>query len=394
VASATEAHGAPARTLLTTVFLLGSLFALLGSVLPVWGYHRLDDFLSAGHHFFLVAIGYLISNVFASVTASRFPRLVFSPVPGAMLATVAILLFAFLPPPFDISFQLGGAAAVGLAIGSLSAALFHQLAAMAPLRSSSSFQLTTGFGILGAILTPLVVAMAVSPSNSLALLVLLPAPLGIAIASSLKRSQIQHAEPIRRMSDAIDDFRNPPAILLGLLLFFQLGNELTILGWLPIFLVQRLGISPSTGIYGLAAFSLATLVGRIAVQSLRQREYRNRIVFAGLLIAVLGCLMLTFTNNLFGAWFGITLTGLGFSPVYPVAMELIGNRFPYFHPGIFNSIFSIGLVGGMLAPWSMGYLAHSYSIQVVLVLPMLGAGMLSILLALTWLEAKLTGSTR
>lgn len=265
---------------------------------------------------------------------------------------------------------------------------------MAPLRSSSSFQLTTGFGILGAILTPLVVAMAVSPSNSLALLVLLPAPLGIAIASSLKRSQIQHAEPIRRMSDAIDDFRNPPAILLGLLLFFQLGNELTILGWLPIFLVQRLGISPSTGIYGLAAFSLATLVGRIAVQSLRQREYRNRIVFAGLLIAVLGCLMLTFTNNLFGAWFGITLTGLGFSPVYPVAMELIGNRFPYFHPGIFNSIFSIGLVGGMLAPWSMGYLAHNYSIQVVLVLPMLGAGMLSILLALTWLEAKLTGSTR
>ena len=40
----------------------------------------------------------------------------------------------------------------------------------------------------------------------------------------------------------------PGAVLLSLLLFFQLGNEWALAGWLPLFLSQRLGISPPSAL--------------------------------------------------------------------------------------------------------------------------------------------------
>lgn len=387
-------HGAPARSLLTTVFLLGTLLTLLGSVLPVWGYHRLDEFISAGNHFLLLALGATISNVLASRNADRYPQLVFSPLPGAAMALVAIVLFALLPPPFPIGFQLAGAFCAGLAMGALNATLFQRLRALAALRSSSAFHLASVFWFMGATLTPLAVAAVVSPSNSLSLLILLPVPLMVGLSMRSQSVPMAEVSSGRTFREAVDDFRNPPAILLALLLFFQLGNEMALFGWLPVFLIQRLGVSPATGIYGLAAFSFSLLLGRVGFQALDRHAWRNRLVLSGLGVALLGCLMLAFTNNLFGALFGIALAGAGFAPVYPAALELIGTRFPYFHPGIFNSIFSIGLMGGMLAPWSLGLLTHTYGIQFVMVVPILGLLMVALVLGLLWLEAKLTGAWR
>lgn len=394
VASSGAQNDAPARTLLATVFLLGTLLTLLGSVLPVWGYHRLDEFIAAGNHFLLLALGSTFANVLAARNASRYPNLVYSPLPGAVMALVAILMFALLPPPFPLGFQLAGAFCAGLSIGSLNATLFQQLGALAALRSSVAFHLASVFGLAGAAVTPLAVATVVSPSNSLALLILIPAPLLVAITLRLRQPPIGEPRGDRTFREALDDFRNPPAILLALLLFFQLGNEMALFGWIPVFLIQRLGVSPAMALYGLAALSGSLLLGRVGVQALARRQWRNRLVLSGLSVALLGCLMLAFTNNLFGALFGVCLAGAGFAPIYPAALELIGSRFPYFHPGIFNSIFSIGLVGGMLAPWSLGLLTHSYGIQFVMVVPILGLVMVALILGLLWLEAKLTGARR
>ena len=50
--------------------------------------------------------------------------------------------------------------------------------------------------------------------------------------------------------------------------------------------------------------------------------------------------ILAFTDNLFGAVFGTLLVGFGFAPIYPLVVEKIGVRFPHYHPGFFNGIFS------------------------------------------------------
>lgn len=383
-----------ARTLLASVFLLGTLLPLLGSVLPVWGYHRLNEFIAAGNHFLFLGLGFLLSNVVAARSASRYPQFVYSPLPGASMALFAILMFAFLPPPYPMAFQLGGALAAGLAMGALNATIFHQLGALAALRSSTAFHLASVFGLLGSAVTPLAVALVVSPSNSMALLILAPAPLLVGLTLRTRNAPPVASATHRTLREALADFRNPPAILLTLLLLFQLGNEMAMFGWLPVFLIQRLGVSPSTALFGLATFSLSLLAGRVAVQAMARHALRNRLVLSGLAIALLGCSMLALTNNLFGALFGAILSGIGFAPIYPAALELIGRRFPYFHPGIFNSIFSIGLAGGMLAPWSLGPLNHSFGIQVVMVLPVFGLLMVALILLLLWVEAKLTGARR
>jgi fucose permease len=71
-------------------------------------------------------------------------------------------------------------------------------------------------------------------------------------------------------------------------------------------------------------------------------------------------------------------------------VEKIGDRFPYFHPGVFNGIFSFAMIGGLLAPWTIGYFAETWGIGIAMAVPLLGSFMVNLLIALIWLEAKLS----
>jgi hypothetical protein len=73
-------------------------------------------------------------------------------------------------------------------------------------------------------------------------------------------------------------------------------------------------------------------------------------------------------------------------------MEKIGDRFPYYHPGFFNGIFSLALTGGLLAPASLGYAAHFLGIGVVMGLPLAGSIFVVVLLLLILLESRLSAA--
>jgi fucose permease len=49
------------------------------------------------------------------------------------------------------------------------------------------------------------------------------------------------------------------------------------------------------------------------------------------------------------------------------------------------------MVGAMLAPWLLGYLADIWGVGVVMVAPMVGTVMVFALVLLIWLEAKIEG---
>src|SRR4029077_11431833 len=185
------------------------------------------------------------------------------------------------------------------------------------------------------------------------------------------------------------DLRRPGAILFALLLFFQFGNEWSIAGWLPIFLIRRLGISPKSSLLLLAVYWLALLVGRLAAVALLPRIRHGKFLMGSAGAALFGCLILLGTDNLFGALIGTLMVGCGFATIYPLIAERIGREFPYFHPGFFSGIFSIALVGGMLAPWILGQAADVWGIGVVMVLPLAGTCMVLVLVPLVWLEAKI-----
>ena len=176
--------------------------------------------------------------------------------------------------------------------------------------------------------------------------------------------------------------------LFGLLLFFQFGNEWAIAGWLTIFLIHRLGVNPASALLVLALYWSSILVGRVVAQWWLPRISHWKVLIGSGAGAMFGCLMLALTNNLFGASVGALLVGFSFAAIYPLVVENIGRRFPSYHPGVFNGLFSFALAGGTLAPAQLGYLADWMGIGVVMLLPALGTFMVLLFSILIWVEAR------
>jgi FHS family glucose/mannose:H+ symporter-like MFS transporter len=200
--------------------------------------------------------------------------------------------------------------------------------------------------------------------------------------------------PIHSTHSLWSELQSPTAVLFSLVLFFQFGNEWAIAGWLPLFLSQRLGLSPSTSILILALYWLALLVGRIAAQWILPRMRHTRLLAASLLTAVFACVILIATDNQFGAVTGVLLLGGAFAPIYPLVVEKIGHRFPDYQPGIYNGIFSFAIAGGLLAPCALGYFAWQFGVRAVMWLPLAGSLIVFVLLVLAWLEARLHASSQ
>jgi fucose permease len=206
---------------------------------------------------------------------------------------------------------------------------------------------------------------------------------------------VQFGPPAQRnvpdMRQALADFRSLGAILFALLLFFQFGNEWSLAGWLPLVLIRRVGLSPPAALVILALYWIFLLAGRLGALAILPAVRHGRVLLVSGLLALFGCILLFSTNNWFGAVMGVFFVGAGYACVYPLVAEAIGRRFPYYHPGFCNSIFSVALLGGLLAPATLGYAASRWGVGVVIGIPLVGTFIVIALLLLIWLESKVTG---
>ena len=96
--------------------------------------------------------------------------------------------------------------------------------------------------------------------------------------------------PILRCKQALADFRSPGAVLFALLLFFQFGNEWSIAGWLPLFLIRRVGLSPKAALLILALYWLFLMIGRMGAVAILPRVRHGRLLLGSVLAALFGCL--------------------------------------------------------------------------------------------------------
>ena len=160
------------------------------------------------------------------------------------------------------------------------------------------------------------------------------------------------------------------------------------------FLTQRLGISPATAVGLLALYWFALLLGRVVAQWVLPRVSHTRLLAISVLAAMFGCIVMLATDNRFGAVSGILLLGGAYAPIYPLVVEKIGRRFPYYHPGFYNGIFSFAIAGGLLAPCTLGYFASYWGVQVVMALPLAGSAVVFVLLILISLENRLSAALR
>lgn len=361
--------------------------ALPGAILPAWSHHLDFAFDVVGQYFLGLALGVLVSAAIAGKLIAR-KGVSFTLVAACLLAFASLLLLAFAGPPVSAWWRVGGFFLLGVAAGLLKSGLFRAI--WTAYQHDPSATASVGgamFGIGCVVIALLVGGIFYDYSVAGILATAAFVPLGY----SWIYSRTAFVTPdLPRFHASREEFR-APAILLALLLFFQFGNEWAIAGWLSVFLVSRLGISPEASLAMLAFFWTALLTGRLAAIAMLPRVSHGRLLFGGAFAAMFGCIMLLATDNRFGAYTAILLIGGGFAPIYPLVAEKIGHRFQHYHPGLFNSIFSVAVVGAMLAPAICGYLANYGGVGMVIAFPMAGTVLVLALVLLIWLESKLGG---
>lgn len=227
-------------------FLLsGFLFTLLGAVLPAWGYHRdPPEFVTIGNCFLVLAIGVIAAHQLSAVILAR-KSLRFLMVFACVLGFAGLLSLALATPPVHWAWRMPGLAALGLAVGLLNAGLFQTIAtgySREPARAAAWGGIYYSLGCLAVTLLVAGTFYIYTVPSILILMALVPGLFAglYAAAAAPAKAAIAHAD----LRQVFRDFRSLGAVLFALLLFFQFGNEMSIAGWLPLFLVRRLGMSP------------------------------------------------------------------------------------------------------------------------------------------------------
>lgn len=379
--------------MLTGFLLSGFLLALLGAILPAWGYHRdPPEFIVVGNYFLSLAVGIILATRLAEPIRLR-RGLGFLLVAGCLLSCAALFFLALIPLPDAGSnwLRAAGLLALGGGAGLANVALFHGISPRFQREAAATVVIGGIWYGIGCLAATLLVAGTFYAYTVPSILILMATVPGIFAVLYARAPIATAAGAHRSLREVLADFRSPGAILFGLLLFVQFGNEWSIAGWLPIFLIRRVGLSQSGALMVLALYFLFLLVGRLIAIAVLPRVRHTRLLMGSVVSAIFGCLILMSTNNGFGAGTGAFFVGAGFASIYPLVAEAIGRRFPYYHPGFFNGIFTFAQVGGLIAPATLGYAAEYWGVGVVLGIPLIGTFMVMLLLILIWLESKVTG---
>ena len=381
----------PGGKALAGFLLSGFLLAFLGAILPAWGYNRDSaNFTAAGNYFLCLAVGLVVSTTFARTWMVR-KGLSFLLKSACILCAVAIAYLALVSPPYSAWWRAPGLVVLGIGAGLLNLGLFHAISK--DYHEDAARTVTLGgiwYGV-GCLAATLLVAATLYPYTVASILIFMALVPAAFAGMYAKTNYALPSGSNVSAAQAFQDFRSPSAILFALLVFFQFGNEYSLAGWLPIFLMRRLGTSPVAALLILALYWAFLTGGRLAAIALLPRVRHGRVLLWSTVLALFGCTVLYLTKTLFGAASGALFLGAGYASVYPLVAEAIGKRFPYYHPGFFNGIFSVALVGGLLAPATLGWAASAAGIGVVVGIPLLGTWMVILLVLLVWLEAKISG---
>jgi fucose permease len=391
----------PARGWTWGFLLAGMLMGALGSLLVAWQYQLDSDPRIIGVHFLalngaVLALGYLTQKLLRRFSVKTLC------IAACFVASAGFVELSF--PLFSIRlwWRVGGVMLLGMSAGTLLTCLFHVVRPYyeeSPVEAINVSGLLFGAGCL-AVTVLIGISYPIAPGFVFSMqwdtICLAIVPLVYLIAylrhpSPALQTEVRAREDTIRRS--LRDLRSIAAVLFSLLLFFQFGSEWALAGWLPLFLIHRLGMNPASAIFVLAIYFLALLSGRLTAQLLLTRIGHTKLLAGSVTAAMFGYLALSKTNTIVGAGLAAVVTGLAFAPIYALVAEKIGRRFEY-HPGFFNGIFSLAITGGMLAPWLLGYVGYYLGMSYVMLIPAFGSVAVLILMLLIILEAKLMGSDR
>lgn len=156
-------------------------------------------------------------------------------------------------------------------------------------------------------------------------------------------------------------FRSPLLWLIGWLLFFDVGTEQTLGGWMAVYMQLSTRVAMTTAALVVSGFWVAFTVGRLAGAGIGTRITARRVLAGALITACAGILVVNLTHGYtVPSIAGFLLTGLGLGPVYPTTMALIGTTFTTRAGTVIGATAALGTIGGMGLPFLEGIFMDSF----------------------------------
>ncbi len=383
-------------SVLRAFLISGFLLALPGGLLPLWGYHVHAEYGTAGNYFLALGIGMAGDMALARKFMPRW-RADRTLTVGCFAASLSLLMLSIAAPPAQVWYQALCIFVTGAAAGLVAAAVFASIGAAwdanpAGVTLKGGIYFGAGSAAASLLLAQCFGSETIGDTDAtrlLAISALLPA----AAAVAFRRLPALPASAIPAIADgpAGRDRHTVLAILFGLLLFFQFANEWSIAGWLPVYLIDRLGMSPEGAVMLLAVYWLALTASRIGAAVLVKVMPHGRLLGISAFCALFGGTALTASDTRGGVVVGILLMGTGFSAIYPLASERIATRFTGYHPGYFSGLFTFAMSGGIFAAFVLGHLSSLVGLRVIPLTAMLGSCAVFALILVIRLGRKVSG---
>lgn len=145
-------------------------------------------------------------------------------------------------------------------------------------------------------------------------------------------------------------------LLTGLLIFFYVGSEVAIGGWISSY-AKRLSMAPRLWPLAQSAFWVGILLGRLAAPIVLRRIAGPRLVLSSLLLTSAGVALFLAGQNGISLFAGVVLAGLGCASIFPTAIAIFSEHAgPQAHR-LVAFVFVLGGLGGASIPWLVGYLS-------------------------------------
>jgi len=157
--------------------------------------------------------------------------------------------------------------------------------------------------------------------------------------------------------------RDPVIVLLGVMLFFESGMEITVGGWTTTYVNQELGLSPERALYLLSLYWLGMTGGRFVSGWLLKRVSTVAVLLSSLAVAFAGALILIGARTTVSAGAGTLLAGAGFAAVFPVILGYVGDRYERLSGTAIGVVLVMALMGGTAMPYVTGVLGDAFGLR-------------------------------
>jgi fucose permease len=166
--------------------------------------------------------------------------------------------------------------------------------------------------------------------------------------------------PLRQAAGLL---RDPVLVLLGVILFFESGMEITVGGWTATYVNQELALSPERALYLLSLYWLGMTGARLIVGLLLKHVSTVAVLLSSLAVAFVGALILIGARTTVSAGAGTLLAGAGFAAVFPVILGYVGDRYERLSGTAFGVAFVMALIGGTVLPYVTGVLGDAFGLR-------------------------------